>query len=62
MTQQAEPEDGFGLRPIDYMMVTLEDALKLGLTLEEVVELGDHAQSIADLDYAILLYGTQDIT
>tara|TARA_R110000868_G_scaffold244642_1_gene501025 strand:+ start:267 stop:425 length:159 start_codon:yes stop_codon:yes gene_type:complete len=48
--------EGQGLQPIDYVMSTLEKALSLGLTLEEIVELGNFAQSISDLDYAVTLY------
>ena len=46
------------LQPIDYVMSALENALHSGLTLEEVVELGNFAQSIKDWDYAISLYTT----
>ena len=43
-------------QPIDYVMSTLEYALKAGLTLEEVVELGNFAQSLGDWDHAVALY------
>lgn len=48
----------FELQPIDYVMSALENALHSGLTLEEVVELGNFAQSIKDWDHAISLYTT----
>jgi len=43
-------------QPIDYTMATLEHALQAGLTLEEVIELGDFAQTLADWDHAVCLY------
>lgn len=43
-------------QPIDYVMTTLEHALACGMTLEEVIELGDFAQTLADWDYAVCLY------
>lgn len=43
-------------QPIDYVMSTLEHALNSGLTLEEVVELGNFAQSLSDWDQAVVLY------
>jgi len=48
-------------RPIDYVMSTLELALEGGLTLQEVVDLGDFAQSLADLDHAICLASDLEI-
>jgi len=58
MANRLNPSDPFNLRPIDYVMSALENALQSGLTLEEVVELGNFAQSIRDWDYAISLYTT----
>ncbi len=49
-------ENAQKLLPIDYVMSTLEYALEAGLTLEEVVELGNFAQSLADWDHAVTLY------
>jgi hypothetical protein len=49
-------ENAQKLLPIDYVMTTLEFALEAGLTLEEVVELGDFAQSLAEWDHAVTLY------
>jgi hypothetical protein len=43
-------------QPIDYVMSTLEFALEEGLTLEEVIELGNFAQNLADWDHAVALY------
>ena len=56
MANRQEPKSPHDLQPIDYVMSALENALHSGLTLEEVVELGNFAQSIAALDYAISLY------
>lgn len=42
-------------RPIDCAMATLEFALEGGLTLRDVIELGDFAQSLADWDHAVCL-------
>lgn len=56
MTDKHPPSKPFELRPIDYVMSTLEYALKAGLTLEEVVELGNFAQNLKDWDYAVTLY------
>jgi hypothetical protein len=58
MANRQEPKAPFDLQPIDYVMSALENALHSGLTLEEVVELGNFAQSIEDWDYAISLYTT----
>lgn len=58
MADAIEPDDPFDLQPIDYVMSTLENALHSGLTLEEVVELGNFAQSLDDWDYAVSLYTT----
>lgn len=49
-------ENAQKFQPIDYVMTTLEYALQAGLTLEEVIELGDFAQSLADWDHAVTLY------
>ena len=51
-----EPKSPPELLPIDYVMSALENALRSGMNLEEVVELGCFAQSITDWDYAISLY------
>lgn len=56
MADRNEPKSPFDLQPIDYVMSTLENALYSGMTLEEVVELGNFAQSIKDWDYAVSLY------
>lgn len=56
MADRNEPKSPFDLQPIDYVMSTLENALHSGMTLEEVVELGNFAQSINDWDYAVSLY------
>lgn len=56
MADRNEPKSPFDLQPIDYVMSTLENALHSGMTLEEVVELGNFAQSIDDWDYAVSLY------
>ena len=58
MADRQEPQSPYELQPIDYVMSALENALHSGLTLEEVVELGNFAQSIGDWDYAISLYTT----
>lgn len=58
MANRQEPKSPHELLPIDYVMSALENALYSGLTLEEVVELGNFAQSIGDWDYAISLYTT----
>lgn len=56
MADRNKPKSPFDLQPIDYVMSTLENALYSGMTLEEVVELGNFAQSIKDWDYAVSLY------
>ena len=56
MADKKQPPVVFELEPIDYVMSTLENALHSGMTLEEVVELGDFAQSLDDWDYAVSLY------
>ena len=56
MADKKQPPVVFELEPIDYVMSTLENALHSGLTLEEVVELGNFAQNIDDWDYAVSLY------
>ena len=56
MANRHEPKAPDDLLPIDFVMTALENALHSGLTLEEVVELGNFAQSIADWDAAISLY------
>ena len=56
MADRKEPKNPFDLQPIDYVMSTLENALYSGLTLEDVVELGNFAQNIKDWDYAVSLY------
>jgi hypothetical protein len=58
MADRQEPKSPHDLQPIDYVMSALENALYSGLTLGEVVELGNFAQSIKDWDYAIALYTT----
>lgn len=58
MADRNGPNPPDELQPIDYVMSALENALHSGLTLEEVVELGNFAQSIRDWDYAISLYTT----
>jgi len=58
MANELTPTDPFKLQPIDYVLSALENALHSGLTLEEVIELGNFAQSIDDWDYAISLYTT----
>jgi len=58
MGNELTPTDPFKLQPIDYVMSALENALHSGLTLEEVIELGNFAQNIGDWDYAISLYTT----
>lgn len=58
MADAIDPNDPFDLQPIDYVMSTLENALHSGLTLEEVVELGNFAQNLDDWDYAVSLYTT----
>ena len=58
MADRKEPSSPHELQPIDYVMSALENALHSGLTLEDVVELGNFAQSIKDWDYAISLYTT----
>ena len=58
MADRRDPKSPYQLQPIDYVMSTLENALHSNLTLEEVVELGNFAQSIDDWDYAISLYTT----
>ena len=58
MANRQEPKSPYELQPIDYVMSALENALHSGMTLEEVVELGNFAQSIKDWDYAISLYTT----
>jgi len=58
MGNELTSTDPFKLQPIDYVMSALENALHSGLTLEEVIELGNFAQSIGDWDYAISLYTT----
>jgi hypothetical protein len=50
------------LQPIDHAMSTLEYALEAGLTLKEVVELGNFAQSLEDWDYAVILCTEQEET
>ena len=56
MADRNEPKNPFELQPIDYVMSTLENALHSGMTLEEVVELGNFAQSLKNWDYAVSLY------
>ena len=51
-----DPKNPDDLQPIDYVMTALENALHSGMTLEDVVELGTHAKSIAALDRAISLF------
>lgn len=58
MADRKEPKGPDQLLPIDYVMSTLENALFSGLTLEEVVELGNFAQSLKDWDYAVSIYTT----
>ena len=58
MADRQEPSSPYDLQPIDYVMSALENALHSGLTLEDVVELGNFAQNIGDWDYAISLYTT----
>jgi len=58
MADRQDPKSPFELQPIDYVMSALENALHSGLTLAEVVELGNFAQDVAALDYAISLYTT----
>lgn len=54
MADRQEPESAYELQPVDYVMSALENALHSGLTLEEVVELGNFAcDQIGDWDYAI---------
>ena len=56
MADRREPKSPFELQPIDYVMSTLENAYHSGLTLEEVIELGNFAQNLKDWDYAVTLY------
>lgn len=56
MADKHPPSKPFELQPIDYVMSTLEYALQSGLTLEDVVELGNFAQSLAEWDHAVTLY------
>lgn len=56
MPNRHEPKAPDNLLPIDFVMTALENALHSGLTLEDVVELGNFAQSIEDWDAAISLY------
>lgn len=58
MADRQEPKSPHDLQPIDYVMSALENALHSGMTLGEVVELGNFAQSIKDWDYAISLYSS----
>ena len=58
MADRQEPKSPHDLQPIDYVMSALENALHSGMTLGEVVELGNFAQSIKGWDYAISLYSS----
>ena len=58
MANRQEPKSPHDLQPIDYVMSALENALHSGMTLGEVVELGNFAQSIKGWDYAISLYSS----